>query len=161
VLYIGRGDKVRGRGRKSGGRFSIPAVLKPKRRGRGDVRVPLDEGNGGGIGSASLPLPPSTGGHPLVGHGVAAPAGAVVAQALSDEGDDPELTDRVGPPVSEREATAESDKQREGGDDRIRQAEQAGLTDRVDPPVNEREATAKSDKRSRPDREGGGGPRLG
>jgi hypothetical protein len=61
----------------------------------------------------------------------------------------------------EREAMTESDKQREGGDGRIRQAEQAGLTDRVDPPVSEREATAKSDKRSRPDREGGGGPRLG
>jgi hypothetical protein len=30
---------------------------------------------------------------------------------LSDEGDDPWLTDRVGPPVSEREAMAESDKQ--------------------------------------------------
>jgi hypothetical protein len=34
----------------------------------------------------------------------------VAARALSDEGDDPRLTDRVGPPVSEREATAESDK---------------------------------------------------
>jgi hypothetical protein len=29
---------------------------------------------------------------------------------LFDEGDDPRLTDRVGPPVSEREAMAESDK---------------------------------------------------
>jgi hypothetical protein len=45
---------------------------------------------------------------------------------LSDEGDDPRLTDRVGSPVSEREATAESDKQREVGDGRIGQAEQAG-----------------------------------
>jgi hypothetical protein len=53
---------------------------------------------------------------------VATPAGAAAARALSDEGDDPRLTDRVGPPVSEREVTAESDKQREGGDDRIRQA---------------------------------------
>jgi hypothetical protein len=84
----------------------------------------------------------------------------VVAQALSDEGDDPGLTDRVGPPISEREAMAESDKQREGGDGRIKQAEQARLTDRVDPPVSEREATAKSDKRSRPDRDEGGGPWL-
>jgi hypothetical protein len=33
-----------------------------------------------------------------------------VARALSDEGDDPGLTDSVGPPVSEREAMAESDK---------------------------------------------------
>jgi hypothetical protein len=56
----------------------------------------------------------------------------------------------VDPPVSEREATAESDRQQEGGDGRIEQAEQARLTDRVDPPVSEREATAKSDKRSRP-----------
>jgi hypothetical protein len=41
---------------------------------------------------------------------VAMPAGAMAARALFDEGDDPGLTDRVGPPVSEREATAESDK---------------------------------------------------
>jgi hypothetical protein len=95
----------------AGGGFSIPAILKPKRRGRGDVRAPLDEGNGGGIGGASLPLPPSTGGHPLAAHVAAALAGAVVARALSNEGDDPGLTDRVGPPGSEREATAESDKQ--------------------------------------------------
>jgi hypothetical protein len=38
--------------------------------------VPLDEGNGGGIGSALLPLPPSMGGHPLAAHGAAVPAGA-------------------------------------------------------------------------------------
>jgi hypothetical protein len=62
--------------------------LKPKRRGTGDARAPLDEGNGGGIGGASLPLPPSMGGHPLATHGAAAPAGAVAARALSDEGDD-------------------------------------------------------------------------
>jgi hypothetical protein len=58
--------------------------------------------------------------------------GAVVArraQAFSNEGDDSGLTDKVGPPVSEREATAESDKRsrrrpkRTSG--RIRQAEQA------------------------------------
>jgi hypothetical protein len=54
--------------------------------------------------------------------GVATPAGVVAAWALSDEGDDPGLTDRLGPPVSEREAMAESDKQQEGGDDRIGQA---------------------------------------
>jgi hypothetical protein len=41
---------------------------------------------------------------------VATPAGAVAARALSVEGDDPGLTDRVGPPVSEREVMAESDK---------------------------------------------------
>jgi hypothetical protein len=41
---------------------------------------------------------------------MATPAGAVAARTLSNEGDDPGLTDRVGPPVSEREATAESDK---------------------------------------------------
>jgi hypothetical protein len=40
-------------------------------------------------------------------YGAAAWAGAVAARALSDEGDDPGLTDRVGPPVSEREATAD------------------------------------------------------
>jgi hypothetical protein len=43
---------------------------------------------------------------------------AVAAQTLSDEGDDPRLTDRVGPPVSEREETAESDKQREAKSDK-------------------------------------------
>jgi hypothetical protein len=104
----------------------------------------------------------------VAAHGAAVPAGAVAARALSDEGDDPGLTDRVGPPVSEREVTAKSDKQREGGDGRIRQAEQAGLTDRVNPPVSEREATAESDKQREggdgptgPDREGGDGSWLG
>jgi hypothetical protein len=63
--------------------------LKPKRRGRGDARAPLDDGKGGGIGGASFPLPPSTGGHPLAVHGVTVPTGAVAARALSDEGDDP------------------------------------------------------------------------
>jgi hypothetical protein len=29
---------------------------------------------------------------------------------LSDEGDDPGLTDKVGPPISEREAMAKTDK---------------------------------------------------
>jgi hypothetical protein len=62
-------------------------------------------------------------------------AGRRFDPAPSDEGDDPGLTDRVGPPISEREATG-----------RIGQAEKAGLTDRVDPPISEREATAKSDK---------------
>jgi hypothetical protein len=47
----------------------------------------------------------------MAARGAATPAGVVVARALSDEGDDPRLTDRVGPPVSEREATTESDKQ--------------------------------------------------
>jgi hypothetical protein len=78
VLYIGRGDEVRGRGRKSGSwgtctssaecktvitavltvmiRFSIPAILKPKRRGRGDARAPLEEGSGGGGREASGPV---------------------------------------------------------------------------------------------------------
>jgi hypothetical protein len=59
--------------------------------------------------------------------------GAVAAQALSDEGADPGLTDRVGPPISEREAMAESDKrsrrrpnQTSGAEDgRIGQAKQA------------------------------------
>jgi hypothetical protein len=46
---------------------------------------------------------------------VAMPTGVLAARALSDEGDDPGLTDRVGPPVSEREATAESDKRSRPG----------------------------------------------
>jgi hypothetical protein len=71
----------------AGSGFSLPAVLKPKRRGRGDARAPLDEGNRGGTGGASLP-PPSMGGHPMVAHGTAAPAGAVAARALSEDGDD-------------------------------------------------------------------------
>jgi hypothetical protein len=50
--------------------------LKPKWRGRGDARAPLDEGNGG-TGGASLPLPSSTGGHPM-----AASVRAVVARAF-------------------------------------------------------------------------------
>jgi hypothetical protein len=59
---------------------------------------------------------------------------------LSDEGDDPGLTDRVGPPISEREATAESDKR-----SRRRPNRTSGA----------------GDGPTRPDREEGGGPRLG
>jgi hypothetical protein len=59
--------------------------------------------------------------------------GVVAVRVLSDEGDDPRLTDRVGPPVSGSEATAESDKRSRrrpnwtsgAGDGRIGQAEQA------------------------------------
>jgi hypothetical protein len=43
---------------------------------------------------------------------------AVVARTWSDEGDDPRLTNRVGPPVNEREAMAELDKQREAESDK-------------------------------------------
>jgi hypothetical protein len=73
----------------AGGGFSIPAILKLKRRGRGDARVPLDEGNRGGTGGAPLPLSPSMAGHPMVVHSVAASAGAVAARVLPEEGDDP------------------------------------------------------------------------
>jgi hypothetical protein len=59
---------------------------------------------------------------------------------LSDEGDDPGLTDRVGPPVSEREAMAESDKRSRRRPNRTR---------------------GSSEGPTGPDREGGGGPRLG
>jgi hypothetical protein len=43
--------------------------------------VPLDEGNRGDTGGASLPLPLSMGGHPME-HGAAVPVGAVAAQAF-------------------------------------------------------------------------------
>jgi hypothetical protein len=82
------------------------------------------------------------------------------ARALSNEGDNPGLTDRVGPPVSEREATAESDKRsrrrpkRTSG--RIRQAEQA--TTETDKRLNR--TSEAGDGLTGPDREGGGGPRL-
>jgi hypothetical protein len=66
----------------TGGGFSIPAILKPKRTQRGDARAPLDEGNRGGTGGASLPLPPSTGRHPMAMHGAVVAAGAVAAQAF-------------------------------------------------------------------------------
>jgi hypothetical protein len=66
----------------AGGGFSIPVVLKPKRRGRGNARAPLDEGNGGGTGGALLPLPPSMGGHPMATQGTTASVGAVAARAF-------------------------------------------------------------------------------
>jgi hypothetical protein len=65
---------------------------------------------------------------------------AVVARTLSDEGDDLGLTDRVDPPVSEREAMAESDKRSRPDTDKHREG---------------------GDGPTAPDREGGGGPRLG
>jgi hypothetical protein len=37
--------------------FSIPAISKPKRRGRKDARVPLDEGNGEGYHRAREGIP--------------------------------------------------------------------------------------------------------
>jgi hypothetical protein len=86
----------------------------------------------------------------LAVHGAAAPAGAVVARALSDEGDDPRLTDKVDPPVSERVATAKSEK-------RSRPGLLTGWTHlsargrrRPNQASSEREATAESDKQSRP-----------
>jgi hypothetical protein len=83
------------------------------------------------------------------------------AWALSDEGDDPGLTDRVGPPINEREVTAESDKRsrrwpkRRCG--RIGQAEQA--TTEIDKRPNQ--TSGAGDGPTGPDREGGGGPWLG
>jgi hypothetical protein len=56
----------------------------------------------------------------LGGQGVVA---ARRAQALSDEGDDPGLTDRVGPPISKKEVTAKTKKR--SSDGRNGQAEQA------------------------------------
>jgi hypothetical protein len=83
------------------------------------------------------------------------------ARALSDEGDDPGLTDRVGPPISEREATAESDKrsrrQPQRTSSRIEQAEQA--TAETDKRLNR--TSGAGDGPTGPDREGGGGTRLG
>jgi hypothetical protein len=73
-----------------GGGFSIPVILKPKRRGRGAARAPLDEGNEGGTCGASFPLPPSTGGHPMAAHvpGVVlmTPGGPVWAEAAERSG---------------------------------------------------------------------------
>jgi hypothetical protein len=81
------------------------------------------------------------------------------ARALSDEGDDPGLTDRLGPPVSESEATAELDKRSRqrpkwtsrAGNGRIGQAAESdkhpGLNDRVGPPISKRETMAEMDKR--------------
>jgi hypothetical protein len=66
--------------------------------------------------------------------------GVMAARALFDEGDDPRLTDRVGPPVSEREATTESDKR-----SRRRPNRTSGA----------------GDGPTGPDRERGGGPQLG
>jgi hypothetical protein len=83
------------------------------------------------------------------------------ARALSDEGDGPGLTDRVGPPVSEREAMAESDKRGrrrpKWTSGRIRQAEQA--TEEKDKQPNRTSGVGNGPTGL--DREGGGRPRLG
>jgi hypothetical protein len=84
VLYIGQGNEVRGRGRKSGGRWWVLNTGRfeiEKERGE-TLGCRLMKGNRGGIGGALLPLPPSTGGHPMVVHGAAAPVGAVAARAF-------------------------------------------------------------------------------
>jgi hypothetical protein len=52
------------------GRLSIPFVLKPKRRGRGDAWPPLDEGKGCGIRGASIQLLPGVGGRPSTTNGM-------------------------------------------------------------------------------------------
>jgi hypothetical protein len=58
---------------------SNTSVSELKRRGRGDAQAPLDEGNRGGTGGASPPVPPSMGGHPMAAHGAAARRGAAAA----------------------------------------------------------------------------------
>jgi hypothetical protein len=76
-------------GRPAAGGISMPSVLKPKRRGRGVGRAPFDVGKGGGMSGALFPLPPSTGGRPMVTvHGVAAPADDD-GSGDRDVGDDP------------------------------------------------------------------------
>jgi hypothetical protein len=60
TLFIGQGGEVRGRGRQDvGGRWTALMVTIFK---RGGAQVPLDEGNGRGMGGASLRLHPDTGG---------------------------------------------------------------------------------------------------
>jgi hypothetical protein len=77
VLYIGRGNEVRGRGRKSGG---------PSQKGEGGETLGchLTRGMEEAHAVLSLPLPSSTGGHPMVAHDVVAPAGAMAAWELFD-----------------------------------------------------------------------------
>jgi hypothetical protein len=102
-------------------------------------------------------------------YGAAVPVGAVVARALFDEGDDPGLTDRVGPPVSEREAMAESDKQSRrrpnrtsgAGDGQIGQAEQATVESDKRKRRRPNQTSGAGDGPTGSDREGGGGPWLG
>jgi hypothetical protein len=77
--------------------------LKPKRRGRGDARASLDEGNGGGTGGTLLPLQPSTGGPPIAVHSAASPVRAVAARAFGRRKEKRERTSagpkgRSGPP---------------------------------------------------------------
>jgi hypothetical protein len=105
-------------------------------------------GEGRRPGGDSIQLHPSAGGGWTAAHGVAATnRTAMAARTLSDEGDDPGLTDRVSPPVSDgrigqaerrpnqtSEAMAESNKQSNG---QIRQ-------------VARGRRWAESDKRSRP-----------
>jgi hypothetical protein len=80
VLYVLDGEaRRRWRRRPEVSAVSKASVSESKRRGRGDARAPLDEGNGGGIGDTSLPLQPRTGGHPMAAHGAVARRGAAAA----------------------------------------------------------------------------------
>jgi hypothetical protein len=60
TLFIGREGEVRGWGRQDGGGRWVASMVTVFRRG--GARVPLDEGNGGGMGGASLRLHPDVGG---------------------------------------------------------------------------------------------------
>jgi hypothetical protein len=75
LLYVLDGEVRHRRRRPAGGECGFKS-FKSKRRGRGVGWVPLDEGNGGGTGGASPPLPSGTGGRPTVVHDTVAHRGA-------------------------------------------------------------------------------------
>jgi hypothetical protein len=71
---------VGGGGRPAGGECGFKSFcFEVEKRGRGVGLVPLDEGNGGGTGGASPPLPSGTGGRPTVVHVMAACQAAAAA----------------------------------------------------------------------------------
>jgi hypothetical protein len=80
LLYVLDGEARCRRRRPTGGECGFKSLcFEVEKRGRGVGLVPLDEGNGGGTGGASPPLPSGTGGRPAVVHVTAACQAAAAA----------------------------------------------------------------------------------
>jgi hypothetical protein len=124
AAFIGRGRLAGATEERSRRRWVLNSPVSTLIQGGESMEHRASVGEGRRPGGGSIELHPSAGGGWTVARGAAATdRTAVAARTLSNEGDDPRLTDRVGPPVSDgrigqaeqqlnrtSRATAESDK---------------------------------------------------